>query len=403
MTVKLYWEDSHLTDFQAQVAAVELLDGQPTLVLDRTAFYPIGGGQPCDTGTIEGVQVLDVVIAKDGLIHHCLSSTAGFNLGQTVSCQINVDRRREMTQQHTGQHILSQAFVQLFGAETRGFRINAQTSELDLALDFPAEELELALRQAESLANRIVFENRPIRTHLVSPEESTRFPLRKESFITDCVRIIEIADFDWSACGGTHATQTGEVGLIAIKGWQRAKKMARIEFLCGVRALRDYQQANATAEAIARKFSVAREDAVAAVERLMETNKQLTRRNRQLAEIAAETEAAAILASHSPQQGRQLLTKVFDDRSFEELKLLAHQLVKTPSVVALLALKEEKAVRLIFARGADVAIGMGALMQEACQLLGGKGGGTPEFAQGGGVNADILEGVLRLMAQKASS
>lgn len=400
MTTKLYWDDPHLANFQATILAIQ--DDELALVLDRTAFYPVGGGQPCDIGQIATSQVVEATTQGDGTILHRLAAPAEFELGQQVSCQVDVTRRREMTQQHTGQHILSQSFVQLFGAETRGFRINASASEIDLALDISSDEIVTVLRQVEELANRIVFENRRIRTHLVSPEEAAQLPLRKESFITDCVRIVEIENFDWSACGGTHATQTGEVGLIVIKGWQRAKKMMRVEFLCGVRVLADYQLAHNTAEAIARKFSVGREAAGEAVDRLIEASKQLTRRNRQLAEIATQVEAAALLAAIPAQNGIQVVSKIFDDRSFDELKLLAHQLVKIPSVIALLALKEGKSARLLFARGENVKAEMGALLREACQLLGGKGGGTADFAQGGSEQNDELENVLRLIAQKVS-
>ena len=152
-----------------------------------------------------------------------------------------------MLQQHTGQHILSQAFFQLFGAETRGFRIFEQVAEIDLTLDGPPDETPTAIGQAEELANTVVFEDRAMRLHIVTPEEAGQWPLRKETFNTDCVRVIEIADFDWSPCGGTHAQRTGEVGLIAVRGWERAKRMTRVQFVCGGRALRDYRAANQTA------------------------------------------------------------------------------------------------------------------------------------------------------------
>lgn len=400
MTKKLYWDDSRLTEFTAHVLECYTRDNQTIVVLDQTAFYPLGGGQPCDTGTINSARIIDVTPSEDGAIHHHLEAGSDFLLGQKVIGRIDAARRRELTQQHTGQHILSQAFFQLFGAETRGFRITDQVSEIDLALDYSPDLILSAIRQAEALSNRIVFDNRAIRTHLVATEEAAQMPLRKESFITDCVRVVEIEDFDWSACGGTHATQTGEVGLIVVKGWARAKKMLRLEFLCGVRALDDYRLTNTTTETIARKFSISRNDAVEAVERLIEENKQLQRRNRQLSEIAAKAEAVAILADEELQNGPCILTKVFDDRSFDELKVLAHQLVKTEGVVALLAVKEPDTARLVFARDANMQIDMGALLREVCQRLGGKGGGTPDFAQGSIASVVELEKELKVTAQR---
>ena len=262
MTTKLYWEDSHLSEFSASVIDCFEQDNKSVVVLDRTAFYPLGGGQPCDTGMIASARVNAVSSNDDGIVFHHLDSGFKFTKGELVNCKIDWVHRLEMTQQHTGQHLLSQAFFQLFGAETRGFRINQNYSEIDLELELQPEEIPAAIQQAEDLANTIVFENREIRTHLVTPEAAAKFPLRKESFISDCVRIVEIADFDWSPCGGTHARRTGEVGLLAIKSWERAKKMTRVQFVGGIRALQDYRAANKTAQTIARKFSLARDDDV---------------------------------------------------------------------------------------------------------------------------------------------
>jgi alanyl-tRNA synthetase len=399
MTNKLYWHDSHLTKFTARVLQADVQDGRHFVVLDQTAFYPTGGGQPCDTGTIGDARVVDVVIADDGTIRHYLDGPIP-STDTSLNCEIDWARRLELTQQHTGQHILSQSFFQLFGAETRGFRINPQSSEIDLMLDAPSAGVPQYLQQAEDLANSIVFANREIRSHVVTPNEAAKLPLRKETFVSDCVRVIEIADFDWSACGGTHAQRTGEVGLIAVRHWERAKQMIRVEFLCGVRAARDYRAANAASESVARQFSVGRDSASESVTRLIEENKHLNRRLRLMAEAAVKYEAQDLLQSTPPHSGQQVIVRIFEDRSFDELKLLAHQLVNADSVVALLAVKEGNLARLVFARSGNVKAAMGDLMREACQLLGGKGGGTLDFAQGGAANLSELDNVLQRMSEK---
>lgn len=400
MTTKLYWNDSHLKNFEARVFN-SYVDGEKQIViLDQTAFYPTGGGQPCDLGTINGIRVCDVSINDDGTIFHTLESGVIVNRDEVVNCDIDWARRLELMQQHTGQHILSQAFFQLFGAETRGFRINSTSSEIDLMLDASPEQMLSRLQQAEDLANEIVFANRAIRIHQVTPEDAAKLPLRKETFVDDCVRIIEIEDYDWSACGGTHAMRTGEVGIITIKNWERAKQMIRVEFLCGVRALRDYRIANATADAIARQFSVARDNSVESVSRLIEENKQLKRRTRMLAEVAVKFEAEEIRGNSHQGENATMIISIFDDRSFDELKLLAHELVKSDSVIALLAVKEQNVARLVFARSNNLNQEMGQLMREACQLLGGKGGGTPDFAQGGGTDLANVEAILKQLSEK---
>jgi alanyl-tRNA synthetase len=403
MTTKLYWQDSHLTNFTACVQAQSFIGDKQVLVLDQTAFYPTGGGQPCDLGTLNSARVCDVTITSDGTIQHHLATPISVMNGEEVTGAIDWGRRQEFLQQHTGQHILSQSFFQLFGAETRGFRLNAHSSEIDLTLDATADEISRQMQRAEDLANEIVFANREIRALLVTPEVAARMPLRKETFVTDCVRIIEIEDFDWSACGGTHAKRTGEVGLITIKHWERAKQMIRVEFLCGVRALRDYRAASFVSDSIARHFSVARDAAPESVARLIEENKDLKRRGRLLAETAVKYEAEKLRRSASGSSNPQVILSIQADRSFEEMKLLAHQLVKADSIVALIAVAEKDAARLVFARSANVNLEMGALMREACQALGGRGGGASDFAQGGVSDLAQLEPVLKMLGEKLTA
>jgi alanyl-tRNA synthetase len=317
MTVKLYWEDGRLTRFAARVTDAWQQGAYRIVALDQSAFYPTGGGQPCDTGSINAARVIDVEMADDGRILHRLDSDVTFSVGEEVACEVDWRRRREMTQQHTGQHILSQAFFRLFGAETKGFRITDRTTEIDLTLEAQPDEVERAIARAEELANDVVFDNREIRVHMVTPEEAAVLPLRKESFITDCVRVIEIADYDLSPCGGTHAERTGEVGLIAVRGWERAKKMTRVHFLCGVRALDDYREAGRAVDAIARKFSAGREEAESSVTRLLDENKRLSRRARELAGIAAKVEARELIEAAEPVGGARIVSRVFEDRDIE--------------------------------------------------------------------------------------
>jgi alanyl-tRNA synthetase len=397
MTLKLYWNDSHIRRFRARVEDLRLEDGDSFVLLDQTAFYPTGGGQPCDTGWIRSVPVVDVQIDDGGRISHRLNGNVTLAVGEEVECELDWPRRLAMMQQHTGQHILSQAFFQLFGAETRGFRINDSVSEIDLTLEAQPDEIDAAILRAEDLANEIVFENREIRIHEVTPKEAADLPLRKESFITDCIRVIEIADYDWSPCGGTHAKRTGEVGIIVVHGWERAKKMTRVRFLCGARALSDYRAANRTAEAIAQKLSVGRDEAEASVARLIDERKRLTRRMRELGDLAAKVEAQELMETTEPVNGSRIVARVFDDRDFEEIKLIAHRLVERGGVIALLAAREVEMARLVFARSTDLSADMNSLMKAACEKLGGRGGGKPDFAQGGGPKLDELERTIGLM------
>jgi alanyl-tRNA synthetase len=399
MTLKLYWADSHLTRFTARIQDTWLENQGRLVELDRTAFYPTGGGQPYDTGKINSAYVTGVEMADGNRILHRLEGDIDFSIGQEVECQIDWLRRREIMQQHTGQHILSQAFFQLTGAETRGFRIVEDLTEIDLTLDSQPDVIEKLIDQAQELANSIVFDNREIRAHTVTPEEAASLPLRKESFITDMVRVIEIDGFDWSPCGGTHAKRTGEVGLIAVRSWERAKKMARIHFVCGIRTLRDYRKANQVADAVALRFSVARELADHSVARLIDENKQLTRRVRELAGITAKIEAQELIETTNQVDGLRIVSRVFEERDFEELKLLAHRLADQEGVIALLAAGQKNMVHLVFARSNDVSADMGEMIKIACQKLGGRGGGKPGFATGGGENVAELKNAIELVSE----
>jgi alanyl-tRNA synthetase len=400
MTTKLYWTDSHLTEFTAKVVDCLTQQGRHIVVLDQTAFYPEGGGQPSDTGHINGIEVTHVEMAADGRILHYLKDSAGWQIGETVTGVVDWAWRREMMQQHTGQHILSQAFFQLFGAETKGFRITGDVTQIDLTLEAQAAEISPAIARAEELANQVIFENRAIRVHEVTPEEAAKLPLRKESFITDCIRVIEIDEFDWSPCGGTHAKQTGEVGMLAVRGWERAKQMVRVEFVCGVRALQDFRLNHQIVDSLVRQFTVGRTEILASVNRLTDENKALQRRVKQLSEVAAQVEAQELISRVGESNGKRVVAQVISDRDFEEVKLLAHKLVAQPNVVALLATVQGDSAKLVFARSADLSDDMNALLRGACEELGGRGGGRPDFAQGGGSQVNLLQQVLEKARNK---
>ena len=394
MTIKLFWDDSHLVRFKARLTGSQLHNGKLAVLLDQTAFYPEGGGQPSDTGTIAGKRVASVVTRADGEILHILEDSAERIDEGEVDCEVDSERRREMMQQHTGQHILSQAFFRLFGAETRGFRVTDRSAEIDLALEAHEDQIPGAINQAEEIANSVVFDDRIIRSLQLTPEEASLLPLRKESFVTDCVRVVEIDDFDLSPCGGTHAKRTGEVGLIVVRGWERAKKMVRVEFLCGVRALGDYREANRVSTAIARRFTVARNEVDASLARLIDENKALLKRVREFSEAAIEREALSLCSEVQSIDGVRTIIRVFDNRDYDEVKLLAHRLAARESTVAILITKNSEMARIVVARSADVNLDSSRLVKAACEILGGKGGGTPDFAQGGGPRVDEIARAL---------
>lgn len=400
-TERLYYQDSHLTNFRARVTALTSDEHKrPAVTLDRTAFYPTGGGQPSDTGTLGAARVVECINDEAGVVFHIVEGTAP-QVGTEVEGSIDWPRRLDHLQQHTAQHILSQSFIELFGAETRSFRIMERVSEIDAALDDPSDE---RIERAVDLANRVIWEDRPVRVHHVTAAEAAAMPLRKESSRDGHTRVVEIEGFDMNACGGTHARRTGEVGLIAVPRWERAKGLVRVEFVAGNRALADYRQANQTARDVAALFSVGRDDTPASVARLMDENKTLLRRLRPLEEIAARVEAAELIgtAAQKLSDGARIVTHIFDRRDAESLKRLALALISHPQTVALLGSRDGTDSRLVFARSQDAPGDMGALMREASATLDGRGGGRPDLAQGGGRNTEKLRAAIEAATRRLS-
>jgi alanyl-tRNA synthetase len=413
-TERLYYNDSHLIEFQARVVDVtERVSGWTALVLDRTAFYPTGGGQPSDTGTLNGSRVVECIDDGERGVLHVVQGLAPA-IGSMVAGRVDWLRRLDHMQQHTGQHILSQAFVRLFNTPTKSFRVLEAVCEIDVELAHPTTEI---IERAVGLANNVVWEDREITIHNVSSEQAAAMPLRKEPAREGELRLIEIEDFDLTPCGGTHAYRTGEVGMIAVRSWERAKGLTRIEFAAGVRALADYRKANRSAREVAALFSTGRDDAPQHAAQLVEENKALHRRVRALEELEAEVEAERLLASASPLVDRlptpsdvrsalseetRIVTHVFENRDAEFLKKVAHALTTRSAhastaksqIVALLATRDKDTARLVFARSADARGDMNALMRDACALLDGRGGGKPDLAQGGGRNFEKLDEAL---------
>jgi len=235
-TERLYYHDSRLLEFDARVTDLsERDDGAIAVMLDRTAFYPTGGGQPNDTGTLGEARVVDCIDMEDAGVLHVIQGPTP-EVGEMVHGRIDSRRRLDHLQQHTGQHILSAAFVKLFDAPTRSFRMLEHECEIDVALDDPTDE---KIDRAVDLANQTIWQNRLITIHDVTAEEASALPLRKEPARAGELRVIEIDDFDLTPCGGTHAQATGEVGIIAVRGWERAKGLTRIQFMAGGRVLND--------------------------------------------------------------------------------------------------------------------------------------------------------------------
>jgi alanyl-tRNA synthetase len=391
VTERLYYADAYQTRFSAHVVERLEWEGQPSVVLDRTAFYPTGGGQPHDTGQLGGVAVLDVVEREtDGVVVHVL---AGPLAGEQVEGEVDWLRRFDLMQQHTGQHILSAAFVEELAANTVSFHLSAEYSTIDLdRAPLSAEDLNAV----ETLANTVLFENRPVSARWVPDEEVASLPLRKPLAHEGPVRVVEVPGFDCSACGGTHVRAAGEIGLIKIARTERRGTETRAEFLCGGRALADYRSKNALLMGLAQEYTVGHWEVADMVHRLDNDLKDTRRELRRTRDNLLDAEAVA-LWHQAEWIGPVRVVKVeLAGRAVDDLKHLAQRLITQPQTVVLLAASgatDEKGY-FTFARSGDLDSNMGILLRQACETIGGRGGGRPDFAQGGGpLGEHVAEGL----------
>jgi alanyl-tRNA synthetase len=391
MTERLYYADPYLQAFSAQVVERLEWDEHPAVVLDRSAFYPTGGGQPHDTGilrdarSLSDIHVVDVVEREaDGAVLHILANPL---TSDQIEGKVDWDRRFDLMQQHTGQHILSAAFLEYLGANTVGFHLSVEYSTIDLdQAPLTAE----ALVEVEALANTVVFENRQTTSKFVADEEVAALPLRKPLAHEGPVRIVEIPNLDCSACGGTHVRATGEIGLIKITRSERRGKETRIEFLCGRRALDDYAAKNALVMGLAQEFTVGHWELDDMVHRLADDLKETRRELRRTRDALLDAEATALWYQATTVGDMKVVRVDLPGRTPDDLKHLAQRLIDHPQTVVLLAAGGEVGQKgfLTFARSPDLDLHMGTLVRQACEVIGGRGGGRPEFAQGGGPDGD---------------
>jgi alanyl-tRNA synthetase len=384
MSTRLYYTDSYLTDFDALVAAVRHEGTRSIAALTQTAFYPTSGGQPADTGRLNGREVLDVCEIDDGGIEHVIEGR--LELGTAVHGSIDWPRRFDHMQQHTGQHVLSAAFERMLHARTTSFHLGAGMSTIDLDKDIPADRIG----QAESEANRVVWENRPVTVSFVSQEEAAALPLRKEPARTGRLRLIGIEDFDLSACGGTHVARTGAIGVIAVAGTERFKGGTRVQFVCGGRALASYRALKGTVDASVRLLSVTPGELPAAIGRLQAELKDMKRAHKVFSEKLAGFEARGLADRGTPSGGVVMVVDALEGYDAAGLKALAAAVTARPGFIVALFSTSVPALAVV-ARSSDLSVDSSQVLQALVGRFGGRGGGRPELAQGGGLSASTDE------------
>jgi len=396
MTDRLYYTDPYLREFDATVSGTEVRDGRTFVRLDRSAFYPTSGGQPFDTGTLAGARVVDVFDATEGTggdVIHVVDGEAP-RVGQAVHGSIDWDRRFDHMQQHTGQHILSSALDRGLAARTLSFHLGSETSTIDLDRALSPEQIEAAEREA----NRVVWEDHPVSIRFVEAEEASRLPLRKPPKKEGTLRLIDVEDFDLSACGGTHVARTGGVGVIAVSAWERFKGGLRVEFVCGERALRRFRALRDEVAAASRTLSVSAGEVAQSIDRLQDELRAQRR-----SQIAVQAELvryrAAALADTAEETPRGRLVAGCVEADGVGLKALASAITERAGLLAVLVSASTPTL-VVVARARDLEVQANDILAALTAAFGGRGGGKPDLAQGGGLNAtaeDVLAAARKLL------
>ena len=387
-TDRLYYTDCYLREFQARVVRADSGPDGVRVYLDRTAFYPESGGQPSDRGTLGDVQVLDVVDEGEEIAHLVAKRPAE----ETVKGIVDWERRFDHMQQHSGQHILSAAFVKTGDYKTLSFHLGTDVCTIDLDSERVGTK---QVEDVEALANQIVFENRPVRISFRSAAEANQLGLRKATDRAGDIRLVEVEGFDLSACGGTHVSQSGGVGLISIRKVDRAKGSTRVSFVCGGRALRGSRQDLAILSEAAGLFSTGFESVPELITKQAQELREAGRARDKLLEELADFEAAALWQNAQDRNGSRVIRRVFSAEEGKRAKMLAHAAAKHPSAIALIGVKGKPA-GLFFAQTPGGKTDLAGILKTALAKLGGKGGGAHDFAQGGGLPEERLEEALDL-------
>ncbi len=389
-----YYQDSMMKEFTADVVQTGTDDLGHYVVLTNTAFYPTGGGQPHDTGWLNDIQVVNVEKVAEEIRHYISGNVEG--LSGTVTGKLDWARRFDHMQQHTGQHILTAAFVELFGYQTVSFHLGTELVSIDLNTTEVTPE---QLAEAEKRANDIILENRPIETKWVTKEELAQYNLRKDVSVDEDIRLVIIPDYDYNGCGGTHPTSTGQVQMIQIMETEKMKSNIRVHFICGSRVRKQLAMRKNVLTDVARQLSVPEKESGLALAKIMQTAKQ-TEKALSEARDALLVYEAKDLAS----RGEVIVSEAYENRTIQELQKLA-RFITTENSEAIVFLVADNADKLQFvaARGTDVSESMKNISSNVLPLINGKGGGNDALVQGGGEKIMSPQALLEEMGKALSA
>ena len=381
-----YYEDAMMKEFTAEIVKTGSEETRNFIVLNNTAFYPTGGGQPHDTGWINDLEIIDVEKVNDEIRHYTAGNLS--NISGEIKGKLNWVRRFDHMQQHTGQHILTAAFEELFDFATVSFHLGTELVTIDLNVGEISDD---QLAAAEKRANEIILENRPIETKWVTKDELAQYNLRKDVKVDEDIRLVIIPDYDYNGCGGTHPTSTGQVGLLKILATEKMKQQIRVHFVCGNRVLQQLAMRKNVLSDVARQLSAPEEEAAEALRKFVKTAKSTEKSLAEAQDALLEFEAQALAKE-------KIAAAMFENRSIQSLQKLARFITQqNEDAIAILVANNEDKLQFVAARGNQQTQSMKEISSAVLPLMNGKGGGNDALVQGGGEKVISAQALLDAM------
>lgn len=391
---KIYYEDNYIKEFTAEVLSIEEKEGKYHIILDKTAFFPGGGGQPCDTGKIEGILIEDVY-EKDEKIYHVASRN--IIKKHRVKCEIDWENRFDYMQQHLAQHLLSGCFFKLFNKNTAGIHLGKEISTIDIVGKVSEEEI----REAEEYANINIHKNLKVEFLFPEKKDLKKLGLRRDLPKTnEKIRVVKIEDLDINACCGVHPSRTIELQCIKLKKFEGNKGNTRIEYLAGNRAIKDYLNKDVFAKKVCNYLSCNEEEVIKGIENLKEDIKNLNKENKNLLEQNNDYKTKEIVEGCEEINGIKVFKYIYENEEVKNISKLLEKISLLEKTISLVAIVNGERVNMIFSSSKDNKVDMGLLLKDSITLIDGKGGGSKFLAQGGGKNNNNIQNALDYAERK---
>lgn len=395
---KLFYIDSYIKNFTAEIEEVKEMDNKYHVLLDKTAFFPGGGGQYCDLGTIDNICV-EGVYEENNKIYHVLDKKT--NRIHKVKCEIDWDRREYGMQHHFGQHVISACFNNEYKAKTVGFHLGKDFATVDIEGFFKEDDII----KIERMCNEIIRENIPVEFLNINKKEAKKLKIKDDlSKLSNDIRVVKFGDLDINLCCGVHVKNTLDLRVIKIKKFEKYKKATRIEFLCGTKAIDEMLKRDNYLNKICKMLSSNEEGAYQGIENLNNKLNEVNKENRKLEEIISNYEIKEMIEKAEKNGSMNIIIKTYENKNMNYINKIANKIIETENNIGLFALINNDRLNLLFACSKNLEkIDMNTLLKDSIKLVDGKGGGSKTLAQGGGKNNGNLDSLFDYVKIKIKS